>query len=143
AQSSRARLDHSCSALEQLCRTYWYPLYAYVRRQGYIPDAAQDSTQEFFRLVLQRGDFARVHPEKGRFRSVLLASLKHFLANERKRANRLKRGGGQPSVPIDMSSAETRYGVDPSHELTPDKLFDRHWALRLLDQSLAGVRDQY
>ena len=117
--------SHAAEALQQLCRAYWYPLYAYIRRSGSAAHDAQDLTQEFFALLLKRSDLAGVRREKGKFRSFLLASLKHFLANERKRANRLKRGGGQTILSIDPVSAEHRYVSEPSHDLTPDKLFER------------------
>ena len=130
-------------ALEKLCRAYWYPLYAFVRRQGIEVADAQDLTQEFFARLLSRNDLARVRREKGRFRSFLLASLKHFLTNEWKRARRLKRGGGQTIVPLDSGDAETRFGHEPAHDLTPEKLFERRWALTLLDSTLTALRREH
>jgi RNA polymerase sigma factor (sigma-70 family) len=130
-------------ALAKLCQSYWYPLYAYVRRQGHEAPDAQDLTQEFFARLLAKNYLADVQRERGRFRSFLLASLKHFLANEWDKARAQKRGGGQEAVPIDTQSAETRYGVDPAHDATPDRDFDRRWAMALLDQVLANLRAEF
>src|SRR5690348_17253771 len=124
-------------ALGELCRIYWFPLYAFVRRRGHDAHEAQDLTQEFFARLLAENHLRHVDRDKGKFRSFLLACLKHFLADEWDRARAQKRGGGQTIVPLD---AETRYERDPSHELTPDKLYDRQWALTLLDQVLARLR---
>jgi RNA polymerase sigma factor (sigma-70 family) len=130
-------------ALEELCRTYWYPLYAYVRRRGHNPQEAEDLTQEFFARLLARNYLADVDREKGKFRSFLLASLKHFLANEWDRAQAQKRGGGQPHLSLDIQSAETRYRSEPADELTPEKLLERQWALALLDQVLARLQAEF
>jgi len=123
-------------ALEELCRQYWYPLYAYVRRSGYESHEAEDLTQEFFVRLLAKNYLAEVDPEKGKFRSFLLASLKHFLANEWDKARAQKRGGGRTFVSLD---AETRYRQEPVDELTADKLLDRQWALALLEQVLGRL----
>jgi RNA polymerase sigma-70 factor (ECF subfamily) len=123
-------------ALAVLCRAYWYPLYAFVRRQGHSPDDAQDLTQEFFARLLARGDLASVAPERGRFRAWLLAVMKHFLAKEWVRANRLKRGGGVAAVPLDGVAGEERYTHEPADSVTPEKLYDRRWAMDLLDRGL-------
>jgi RNA polymerase sigma factor (sigma-70 family) len=130
-------------ALEELCRTYWYPLYAYVRRRGHNPQEAEDLTQEFFARLLARNYLAGVDREKGKFRSFLLASLKHFLANEWDRAQAQKRGGGQPHLSLDTQTAETRYQSEPADDLTPEKLLERRWALALLDQVLARLRAEF
>jgi len=127
-------------ALANLCRSYWYPLYVYVRRCGHDAHEAQDLTQEFFARLLAKNYLSEVERGKGKFRSFLLVCLKHFLANEWDRARARKRGGGQTIVPLD---AESRYTKEPSHELTPDKLFDRQWALTLLDQVLARLRKEF
>jgi RNA polymerase sigma-70 factor (ECF subfamily) len=127
-------------ALEELCRTYWYPLYAYVRRRGYDAHEAEDLTQEFFARLLAKNYLADVHREKGKFRSFLLASLKHFLANEWDRALAKKRGGGHTIISLD---AETRYRQEPKDELSADKLLDRQWAIALLDQVLARLGTEY
>lgn len=130
-------------ALAELCRCYWYPLYAYVRRQGHGPHDAQDLTQEFFARLLARNYLAAVAPEKGNFRSFLLASLKHFLANERDRARAAKRGGGQAAISIDERDAERRYRLEPADNMTADKLFDRRWVMTLLETVTARLRAEY
>ncbi|MFI5381613.1 MAG: RNA polymerase sigma factor [Tepidisphaerales bacterium] len=135
--------SRAVEAMQRLCRAYWYPLYAYIRRRGNAAHDAQDLTQEFFALLLQRHDLADVRREKGRFRSFLLASLDHFLANERKKANRLKRGGGRIIVSIDPVSAEHRYAQEPWHDLSPDKLFERRWAMTLLEQAINHLRQEF
>jgi RNA polymerase sigma factor (sigma-70 family) len=126
-------------ALEELCRQYWYPLYAYVRRCGHGAQEAEDLTQEFFARLLARNYLHHVDRGKGKFRSFLLAGLKHFLANEWDRARAQKRGGGERLVPL---NAETRYEKEAAHALTPDRLFDRQWALTLLDQVLTRLREE-
>ena len=130
-------------ALENLCRAYWYPLYAFVRRQGVSPEDAQDLTQAFFEKLIEKNFLADVQREKGRFRSFLLAALKHFLANEWDKARAQKRGGGVVHVPIDTASAETRYGLEPAHFDSPEKLFERRWAITLLDRVLERLRDEH
>lgn len=126
-------------ALEELCRTYWYPLYAYVRRRGYDSHEAEDLTQDFFARLLAKNYLADVSREKGKFRSFLLASLKHFLANEWDRAQAKKRGGGHTIISLD---AETRYRQEPMDELSADKLLDRQWAIALLDQVLVRLASE-
>jgi RNA polymerase sigma factor (sigma-70 family) len=133
----------AAEALEKLCRTYWYPLYAFVRRQGHDADAAQDLTQEFFSRLLAKNYLADVHPAKGRFRSFLLAALKHFLADEWDRARALKRGGGKPPISLDDSQAESRYIQEPAHDLAPDKIYERRWALTVLENALANLESEF
>jgi DNA-directed RNA polymerase specialized sigma24 family protein len=128
----------SSAALATLCETYWYPLYAYVRRRGHEADEAQDLTQAFFSRLLEKNDFAAADPERGRFRSFLLTSLKHFLANEWDRNRAEKRGGGRAVLSIDFGTAEERYRAEPSHDLTPEKIFERRWALLLLETCWPG-----
>ena len=135
--------SRAAEAMQQLCRAYWYPLYAFIRQRGSTPHDAQDLTQEFFAQLLKRRDMATVRREKGKFRSFLLASLQHFLTNERKKAGRLKRGGGQTVISIDPASAEQRYASEPSHDLGPDKLFERRWAMTLLDQAIEHLRQEF
>jgi RNA polymerase sigma-70 factor (ECF subfamily) len=130
-------------SLEKLCRTYWYPLYAFVRRQGRSPHDAQDLTQDFFARLLEKNYLEDVDRARGRFRSFLLAALKHFLANDWDRRRAQKRGGAQTHIPIDTQSAESRYGLEPGHEQTPEKLFERRWALTLLDQVLERLRAEF
>jgi len=127
-------------ALETLCRTYWPPIYAFVRRQGYSPPDAQDLTQEFFSRLLEKDYMASVNSSKGRFRSFLLASLKHFLANEWDKARAQKRGGNRVLIPIHSGPAETAYGLEPVENITPETVFERRWALTLLELVLARLR---
>jgi RNA polymerase sigma-70 factor (ECF subfamily) len=127
------------TALEELCRTYWYPLYAYVRRCGHSAEDAQDLTQAFFARLLEKNWLESVAPEKGRFRAFLLVALKHFLANEWDKARAQKRGGGVVPVSLD---AETRYQREPRDELSPDRLFDRQWALAVLAIVLHRLGDK-
>ena len=131
----------AASALEQLCRTYWYPLYAYVRRRGYGPEDAQDLTQEFFLRLLRKDYLAQVDPRKGKFRSFLLAAINHFLANEWDRANAVKRGGRVTFLALDHDSAEQRLaGI--SRERSPEQIFERCWALAFLQEVLGRLRDE-
>jgi DNA-directed RNA polymerase specialized sigma24 family protein len=120
------------AALERLCRDYWYPLYAFVRRQGYGPDDACDLVQGFLADLLERRDIAGADRERGRFRSFLRTACAHFLAHHRERDRALKRGGGLRMISISLPEAEGRYGREPAHDLTPDRLFERRWALDLL-----------
>jgi RNA polymerase sigma-70 factor (ECF subfamily) len=133
----------SQAALEQLCRNYWPPLYAYVRRLGHSPENAQDLTQEFFARLLGQNVVAKADPERGRFRSFLLASLKNFLAHEREKARAQKRGGRVQIVPLDRGAAETTCVQSVAAEDTPDKAYDRQWALSLLDLTLRRLRKEY
>lgn len=130
-------------ALEQLCRDYWAPLYVFIRRQGETPHDAEDLTQAFFARFLEKDYLGAVDRSKGRFRSFLLASLKHFLSHEREKARAQKRGGGQMIVPIDVQSAETPCGFEPPDPLTAEKIFERRWALALLELTLARLREEY
>ena len=130
-------------ALEALCRSYWYPLYAYVRRQGHGPHDAQDLTQEFFARLLRADYLKSVAREKGRFRTFLLVALKRFLANEWDRARAQKRGGGQAQMTLDTSEAETRYQVEPAARLDADRIYDRRWALTLLEQTMGRLRGEF
>ncbi len=133
----------SAAALEALCRAYWYPLYAYVRRQGHHPPDAQDLTQEFFARLLQKDYLQAAAREKGRFRTFLLVALKRFLANEWERARAQKRGGGQVVVPLDTTMAETRYQHEPAAPRSADYVYDRRWALTLLEQTMARLRREF
>ena len=130
-------------ALATLCRAYWYPLYAFLRRQGLNTHDAEDVTQGFFAHILEKDALAQVDRAKGRFRTFLLASLKHFLADERDRAKAQKRGGGQPVISLDACEAEARYGLEPRDELSPDKLFDRRWAIAVIERVLARLDAEY
>ena len=130
-------------SLEKLCRVYWLPLYTYIRRQGESPHEAQDLTQEFFARLLEKDLLGSVDQTKGRFRSFLLASLKHFLANQRDRARAQKRGAGRTLLSLDFSDAETSLGFQPADEQTPERAFEKRWALTLLEQSLLRLRKEY
>jgi RNA polymerase sigma-70 factor (ECF subfamily) len=129
--------------MAQLCRIYWDPLYAYVRRKGYDAHDAQDLTQEFFSRLLTRNYLNVADRNKGKFRSFLLGSLEHFLAREWTKAHAQKRGGGQAIFSLDEADAENRYLLEPAHELTPEKIFDRRWATILLGQAMARLRKGY
>jgi RNA polymerase sigma-70 factor (ECF subfamily) len=133
------------SALVSLCENYWYPLYAYLRRRGYAPDQAQDLTQEFFMRVLEGRYLDRADPGKGRFRSFILTSLKFFAADEQDRQRALKRGGGAV-VSFEFSSGESgeeRYQREPGHDETPDRTFERRWALSVLERVMERLRDEF
>ena len=140
--AGRTDTPRAAAALETLCQTYWQPLYAYVRRRGYSPEDAQDLTQEFLARLLEHNRVAGVSPDKGRFRSFLLASMNHFLADEWDKARAQKRGGGKV-ISLDLQTAETRLGEQPVENLTPEKLFERRWALTLLEQVYASVQSEY
>src|SRR5262245_52763539 len=130
-------------ALEKLCHTYWYPLYAYVRRCGNGMPEAEDLTQEFFARLLRGNFLQNVSPDKGRFRSFLLASLKNFLANEWDRTQTQKRGGGLSPIPLDWQNAENRYALEPIDTATPETLYERRWALTLMEQVMCRLRQEY
>jgi len=130
-------------ALETLCRTYWYPLYVYVRRQGQGPHDAQDLTQEFFARLLEKKHLRLADPDRGKFRAFLLKSLKHFLVNEWEKARTQKRGGGQCVIPLDADLAESRYAAEPAQALTLDQVYEKRWAVTLLEAVLAGLRESY
>jgi RNA polymerase sigma-70 factor (ECF subfamily) len=128
------------AALAALCQTYWYPLYAYVRRRGHRPDLAQDLTQEFFARLLEKHYLQRADPERGRFRSFLLTAFKRFLSRERARDQAKKRGGGVQLLALDFEVGESRYSLEPAHEATAEKIYEQRWALALLDQVFARLR---
>ena len=130
-------------ALEKLCRTYWYPIYAYLRRRSCGEQDAQDLTQGFFAQLLERRSIQGVEREKGKFRSFLLASLNYYVADERDRANAQKRGGGYEVLSLDAQGAEERYRLEPTDERSPDNLFERRWAMTLLDQVLARLAGEF
>lgn len=138
SQSPSAR-----GALEELCGAYWQPIYIFVRRQGHSPADAQDLTQAFFARLIEKHYLDTVDPAKGRFRSFLLAALKHFLANEWDKAKAWKRGGRQIIVSMDACLTEAGDAFEPADHASPDKLFERRWALTLLDHVLARLRAEY
>lgn len=129
-------------ALEELCQTYWFPLYAYLRRQGRSPENAEDLTQSFIARFLSRNYLKGLASARGKFRNFLLAALKHFLANEWDYAIRQKRGGGVPTLSLDWESAEGRYTLGPVDNLSPDRLYDRAWAVTLLERVVNRLRDE-
>lgn len=142
-----AAADHekpeAAAALERLCRTYWYPLYAYLRRRGNGHEDAQDLIQGFLLQLLERKSFARVRPERGRFRSFLLASLNYYLADQHDRAMAAKRGGGRPDLSFDASAAAEAYQLEPVDNDSPERAFERRWALTLLDQVLKRLEEEF
>lgn len=135
--------DDSREALASLCETYWYPLYAYVRRKGHQPSEAQDLTQAFFAELLEKNKLQLADQQRGRFRSFLLASLNNFMSNQWRDANALKRGGGKTQLSFDVESGEDRYQLEPSHDLTAEKIFERRWAMTLLDKTVRRLEQEY
>jgi RNA polymerase sigma factor (sigma-70 family) len=131
------------AALARLCQTYWYPLYAYVRRRGYSPEDAQDLTQSYFSSLLEKKYLERADRERGRFRTFLLSSIENFLNNEWDRASAQKRGGGQRMVSWDELDAEGRYLNEPADEVTPERIFEKRWAATLLELVLKKMREEF
>jgi len=134
--------SQSAEALEKLCRTYWRPLYAFVRRRGYQEQDAEDLTQKFFVRLLDKRDLVAIDPRKGKFRTFLLSALTHFLSNERDYANAAKRGGGRTIIPLDEVRSEGCQEWEPASEMTPDKLFDTRWAVTVLEVALGRLREE-
>lgn len=130
-------------ALEALCCTYWYPLYTYLRHSGHRTHEAEDYTQGFFAMLLEKDRLDYADPAQGRFRSFLLASLKHFVADEQDRARAKKRGGDRQTFSLDATEAEYRYSLEPSDGLSPEKLFERSWALTVLREALVRLRVEF
>ena len=130
-------------ALSTLCEAYWYPLYAFIRRWGADPDAARDLTQAFLTSLLERRDIEQLRPERGRFRTFLLASVKHFLLNEAVRSRAMKRGGGVALLPLAFDEAEGRYQFEPADATTPETLYERRWALTVLERVIATVQAKW
>jgi len=130
-------------ALEKLCRIYWRPIYSFVRRQGAAAEEAQDLTQGFFALLLERRDLNTVRKEKGRLRSYLLTAVKHFLADEHRRAMAIKRGKGQQLIPLEELRIEERSGMEPADPLTAERIYEQRWASTLLDRVLSRLEDKY
>ena len=140
--AGRKSSPQSDRALGELCQTYWYPLYAYVRRKGKMKEDAEDLVQAFFAKFLERNYLEGLSAERGKFRAFLLASLKHFLANEWDKSQRQKRGGGVTHLSLDWQSADARFHLDPPDPSSPDKSFDREWALALLERVIARLHDE-
>ncbi len=131
------------NALATLCQTYWYPLYAYVRRRGYSAHDAQDLTQAFFAQLLERKSVASADPQRGRFRSFLLTAMNNFLASEWEKARAKKRGGDYQMLSLDLAAAEHRYDLEPLEKSSPDKVFEKQWALALLNEVLDKLEEEY
>ncbi|PWU17171.1 MAG: RNA polymerase subunit sigma-24 [Verrucomicrobia bacterium] len=131
------------AALNELCRMYWYPLYAYVRRRGYSPEDAQDLTQGFFERLLARNFLENLTPQKGKFRCFLLAAMNHFLADEWDKARAVKRGGGKRPISVEEVGLEDRFLREPADGQSPEKLFDRRWALSVLDEAQKRLEAEY
>ena len=130
-------------ALNSLCKSYWYPLYVHVRRRGWGPEEAKDLTQQFFARFIERKYLQLAEPERGRFRSFLLTSLKHFLADEWDKLRAQKRGGGQPVISWDGVDPEKRYHLEPADPATPDGIYEKRWAATLLEYALGQLRIEY
>ena len=141
--AGRGDTTRAHDALAHLCQTYWYPLYAYARRRGCSPHDAQDLTQEFFARLLAGNWLAEAERDRGRFRSFLLSAMKHFMANEWNKARTEKRGGGQPILSLNDDTAESRYRLEPVEKATPESLFERGWAVTLLEGVLARLEAEY
>ncbi|MGQ0733888.1 MAG: RNA polymerase sigma factor [Acidobacteriota bacterium] len=133
----------AAEALASLCETYWHPVYSFIRRQGHPSEESADLTQEFFARVLEKHYFRSADPARGRFRAFLCTAVRHFLSNERDRSRALKRGGVQPPISLELETAEGGYQMEARDDLTPEKLFDRRWALILIERALLQVRDDY
>ena len=140
--AGRRSSPEAAVALEALCRTYWFPLYAYVRRRVSDRHEAQDLTQEFFARLLELNHFAVADPERGRFRAFLLTALKHFLTNEWEKTRALKRGGGRVPLSLDFDAGESRLSLEPASDQTPERLFERQWTITLLDQVLMRLQTE-
>ena len=130
-------------ALADLCTQYWYPLYAYARRRGYDAEDARDLTQAFFAKLLEKRDLRAADPARGRFRTFLLSSMKNFMAGEWRKDHTLKRGGAVDMLSLDFDSAEQSYALEPSHDLTPEAIYERRWALGLLERAVTDLQSQY
>jgi RNA polymerase sigma factor (sigma-70 family) len=143
AQAARRSSPEAEQALARLCEMYWYPLYAYVRRRGYRVEEAQDLTQDFFARLLEKDHLEHADRQRGKFRTFLLSSLQHYLANEWRKAGAQKRGGGRAILSLDFASGEDRYRLEPADTWTPERIFERRWALTLMERALDRLRDEY
>ena len=141
--AGKRELPTVAAALQDLCQSYWYPLYHYVRRQGYDPTIAEDLTQGFFTRLLDGDLLGKADANRGRFRSFLLAALQNYLANEKRYHAAEKRGGGRPAISLDFNDAESRYSLEPAHHRTPQLDFEAQWALSVLQLAMTAVRAQY
>ncbi len=141
--ASAHQSSEQASALAQLCAIYWYPIYAFIRRQGYPEADAKDATQGFFARLIEKGYLQQADRSRGKFRSFVLASVKHFLSNERQKQDAQKRGGGLSHISLDELAAENRYKREPATDCSPDRLFERNWATTLLDRVRLQLKEQY
>ncbi|MGA2051672.1 MAG: sigma-70 family RNA polymerase sigma factor [Opitutales bacterium] len=141
--AGRETSPQAARALEELCGAYWYPLYAYVRRRGHGREDAEDLTQEFFARLLERDYLQAAARAKGRFRTFLLVAFQRFLANEWDRARAQKRGGGRPVLPLEAETAERRYQIEPVDELSADRIYERRWALTLIEETVGRLRREF
>lgn len=141
--AARQPTPEAAAALEAVCRAYWYPLYAYARRCGHSPHDAQDLTQEFFRLLLEKRWLDQADRDKGRLRTFLITALKHFMAKEWRRQAAQKRGGGQDCIPLDTQFAESRYAADANDASAVDQVFDRQWAITLLELAMTRLENEF
>ncbi len=135
--------ESSQAALADLCKAYWYPVYAFIRRRGHSAEDARDLAQEFFATLLEKGYLADADPERGRFRAFLLTAVSRFVSKQHERAAAAKRGGGQRLVSLDFGDGESRYQREPSHAWTAERIFARRWALTLLDRTIAQLRIEH
>ena len=140
--ATQRKTPEACQALETLCQTYWFPVYAYLRRWGHAQDTAEDYTQGFFTHLLERDGFRLADPKRGRFRSFLLSALKNFIANQQDRTRALKRGGGHTTLSLDLAEAEGRYAVQSGRTSSPEHVFERSWALTILDRAMAQLQSE-
>lgn len=143
AQARSPQKAEAHAALERLCAAYWYPLYAYVRRCGQSHDDALDVTQGFFAKIIERDLFAGADPERGKLRTFLLVAMQNFLREHLRHASRQKRGGGATTLSIDEALAENRYAAEPADRLTPEAIYNRRWALTLLEETMSALREEY
>ncbi len=141
-RAGQSSTDEASPALEELCRTYWYPLYLYVRRRGHDAHQAQDLTQGFFARLLEKNSFAVADPDRGRFRTFLLCALNNFLHNEHEHATRAKRGGGREMLPLEAEDAEQRFQNEPACHETPERIFERRWVETLLQRVITRLRQE-
>jgi len=141
--AGRNDTERARAALAKLCRTYWYPLYAYARRRGQTAHDAQDLTQEFFVRLLERRLLAAADPDRGRFRSFILTAMKNFLASEWRKTQARKRGGEEEIISLDWAAAEQKFGLEPAVADAPDNIFDRQWAMALLDAAIVQLEEEY
>lgn len=141
--ASKRELPDAESALAALCETYWYPLYVYVRRRGHNAPDAQDLTQGFFAKLLEKNYLEDADQDRGRFRSFLITAFKRYVSKERDRENTLKRGGNRKRLSLDFETGESHYRIEPSHDATPERVFERRWALTVLENALSELRQDY